>query len=93
MYNLRFTDDIDFMGDSENELQDLTTRLEEKTRAYVIEVNPEKSTSTCQKYLTTTPTRTARTTGRADTSASNSGLISTEHSQYPASCVDAKVGL
>lgn len=36
--NLRFTDDIDFMGDSENKLQDLTTRLAEKARAYVTEV-------------------------------------------------------
>ena len=33
----------DLMGGSKSELQDLTTRLEEKTRAYGMEVNSERS--------------------------------------------------
>ena len=41
--NLRFADDIDHMGDSESELQDITTRPEEKARAYGMEVSSEKS--------------------------------------------------
>ena len=42
--NLCFVDDIDLMGDSDNELQDLTTRLEEKARTYGMKVSSEKST-------------------------------------------------
>lgn len=41
--NLRFADDIDLMGKSEAELQDLTTRLEEVARAYGMEISAEKS--------------------------------------------------
>ena len=41
--NLHFVDDIDLMGGSDNELQDLTTRLEEKARAYGMEISSEKS--------------------------------------------------
>ena len=41
--NLRFADDIDLMGGSEAELQDLTTRLEETSTAYGMEVSAEKS--------------------------------------------------
>ena len=40
---LRFANDINLMGGSENELQDLTIRLEEKARAYGMEVSSEKS--------------------------------------------------
>ena len=43
IYNLCFADDINLMGGSENELQDLTTRLEEKARTYGMEVSSEKS--------------------------------------------------
>ena len=39
MCNLRFADDIDLVGGSENELQNFTTRLEEKARAYEMEVS------------------------------------------------------
>ena len=41
--NLRFADDIDLMGKSEDELQELTTRLEEAARAYGMEISAEKS--------------------------------------------------
>ena len=41
--NLPFADDIGPMGSSGKELQDLTNRLEEKARAYVMEVSSEKS--------------------------------------------------
>ena len=41
--NLRFADDIDLMGGSNRELQDLTKRLEEKAGAYGMEVSTEKS--------------------------------------------------
>ena len=41
--NLRFADDVDLMGVSNGELQDLTNRLLEREMAYEIEVNTEKS--------------------------------------------------
>ena len=40
---LRFADDIDLMGKGEDELQELTTRLEEAARAYGMEISAEKS--------------------------------------------------
>ena len=43
LYNLRFADDVDLMGVSNGELQDLTNRLLEREMAYEIEVNTEKS--------------------------------------------------
>ncbi|KAG1689657.1 Guanine nucleotide-binding protein G(o) subunit alpha [Nymphon striatum] len=41
--NLRFADDIDLIGESEEELRELTTRLEHTTRTYGMEINGEKS--------------------------------------------------
>ena len=41
--NLRFADDIDLMGGSESELQDLTSRLTQSSGAYGMEVSSEKS--------------------------------------------------
>ena len=41
--NLRFADDIDLMGGSNEELQDLTTRLTNRASAYGMEVSTEKS--------------------------------------------------
>ena len=41
--NLRFTDDIDLMGGSNNELQKLTDRLSNSAKAYGMEVSSEKS--------------------------------------------------
>ncbi|KAG1653282.1 Spatacsin [Nymphon striatum] len=41
--NLRFADDIDLIGESEEELRELTTRLEHTTRTYCMEINGEKS--------------------------------------------------
>ena len=41
--NLRFADDIDLMGSSNNELQDLTNRLATSAGAYGMEVSTEKS--------------------------------------------------
>ena len=41
--NLHLEDDIDLMGGSEGELQDITIRLEEKARAYGMEISSEKS--------------------------------------------------
>ena len=41
--NLRFTDDIDLMGGSNGELQDLANRLVDRARTYGIEVSTEKS--------------------------------------------------
>ena len=41
--NLRFADDIDLMGGSNSELQDLTNRLSERAGAYGMEVSTEKS--------------------------------------------------
>ena len=41
--NLRFADDIDHMGGSNGELQDLTNRLVDRTTAYGLEVITEKS--------------------------------------------------
>ena len=41
--NLRFADDIDLMGGNEEELQDLTSRLEKAAGAYGMEVSSEKS--------------------------------------------------
>ena len=39
----RFADDIDFMGGSSGELQDITNRLLDRATAYGIEVSTEKS--------------------------------------------------
>ena len=41
--NLRFGDDIDLVGDSNGELQDLTNRLADRARAYGIEVSTAQS--------------------------------------------------
>ena len=41
--NLRFADDIDVMGGSSGELQDLTNRLVDGATAHMIEVSTEKS--------------------------------------------------
>ena len=41
--NLRFADDIDLIGKSESELQQLTTKLEESAGAYGMEISAEKS--------------------------------------------------
>ena len=41
--NLRFADDIDLMGGSKQELQNLTNRLSERANAYGMEVSTEKS--------------------------------------------------
>ena len=41
--NLRFADDIDLMGGSNDELQDLTNRLADRAGAYGMEVSTEKS--------------------------------------------------
>ena len=41
--NLRFTDDIDLITGTEEELQELTTTLERRVRAYRIEISAEKS--------------------------------------------------
>ena len=41
--NLQFADDIDLMGGSNGELQDLTNRLVDRTTAYGMEVSTEKS--------------------------------------------------
>ena len=41
--NLRFADDIDLMGGSNTELQDLTNRLVTRASAYGMEVSTEKS--------------------------------------------------
>lgn len=41
--NLRFADDIDLLGGSKQELQELTKRLEERASAYGMEVSSEKS--------------------------------------------------
>ena len=43
MSNLRFADDIDLMGGSNEELQDLTNRLTQSSRAYGMEVSSEKA--------------------------------------------------
>ena len=43
MWNLQFADDIDLMESSNGELQDLTSRLIDKARAYGMEVSTEKS--------------------------------------------------
>jgi hypothetical protein len=41
--NLRFANDIDLMGGSKEELQDLTNRLEGRAGAHGMEVSTEKS--------------------------------------------------
>ena len=41
--SLRFADDIDLMGSSNDELQDLTNRLVDRATAYKMEVSTEKS--------------------------------------------------
>ena len=41
--NQRFADDIDLMGGSSSELQDLTSGLEDRVTAYGMEVSTEKS--------------------------------------------------
>ena len=43
MSNLRFADGIDLMGGSNKELQDLTNRLTQSSRAYGMEVSSKKS--------------------------------------------------
>ena len=41
--NLRFADDIDLLGGSNRELQELTSKLEESASAYGMEISAEKS--------------------------------------------------
>ena len=43
--NLRFADDIDLMGSSNGELQDLTNRLVDKAKAYGMELSTQKARS------------------------------------------------
>ena len=43
LYNLRFADDVDLLGDSEEELQQLTERLEGKAADYGMEISFDKS--------------------------------------------------
>ena len=43
LFNLRFADDIDLIGRDEEELQDLTTRLEESAGKFGMEISAEKS--------------------------------------------------
>ena len=43
MCNLRFADDIDLIGGSNGELQDLTNRLVDRATAYEREAGTEKS--------------------------------------------------
>ena len=43
MRNPRFADDIDLMGGSNGELQDLTNRLVDRATVYGMEVSKEKS--------------------------------------------------
>ena len=43
MRNPRFADDIDLMGGSNGELQDLTNRLEDRAKTYRMKVSTEKS--------------------------------------------------
>ena len=54
--NLRFADDIDLMAHSEEELQDLTTKLETSVNAYGMEISTEKSKSLVNSTTPTTPT-------------------------------------
>ena len=54
--NLRFADDIDLMARSEEELQDLTTRLETSANAYGMEISTEKSKILVNSTTPTTPT-------------------------------------
>ena len=54
--NLRFADDIDLIGKSEAELQELTTRLEEVARAYGMEISEEKSKILVNSHNQLTPT-------------------------------------
>ena len=43
IYNLRFVDDIDLMGGSNGELQDLANTLVDRAAAYGMEVSTENS--------------------------------------------------
>ena len=54
--SLRFADDIDLMGGSNGELQDLTNRLADRATAYGKEVSTEKG-----KIMTTTSTNNTGT--------------------------------
>lgn len=54
--NLRFADDIDLMGGSESELQDLTTRLERASTMVGMEVSSEKSKILVNSRTHQTPT-------------------------------------
>ena len=45
MYHLRFADDIDHMGGSNSELQDLINTLVDRATAYGMEVSREKGGS------------------------------------------------
>ena len=53
--NLRFTDDIDIVGSSENESQDLTIRLEEKATIDVMEVSSETNKVQVNSPIQDTP--------------------------------------
>ena len=45
IYNLRFVDDIDLMGGSYGEPQDLTNRLINRAKAYGTDVNTKRAKS------------------------------------------------
>ena len=55
--NLRFADDIDLLGSSEEELQQLSRRLDETAAEYGMEISSEKakfsSTASSQDHLPT----------------------------------------
>ncbi len=54
--NLRFADNIDLMGGSEAELQDLTTRMEKSSSQYGMEVSSEKNKITVNSHTHHAPT-------------------------------------
>ena len=71
--NLRFSDDIDLMGGSNGEFQDLTNRLVQRAIAYGMEVSTEKS-----KILTNSTNNIS-----ADISMNGRKLEETTSLKYP----------
>ena len=58
--NLRFADDIDLMGKTETELQELTSRLDNAANKYGMEISAEKSKILVNSTASTTPTKMSR---------------------------------
>ena len=54
--NLRFADDIDLMGKTEKELQELTSKLDNSASKYGMEISAEKSKILVNSTLPTVPT-------------------------------------